>query len=430
MARGGMASRWPRRLGTAIGWLIAATPWVALAQPAVAPPSAAATSSASSEVVPPPPGARSLEVIDDGAPLFVAPEQGAARRGTVAQGTRLPLDERLYGNGCPLGVWYEVGPEAYVCQEYVRYSAKPAGGESVLVVPPGSLLPHQYAFVRWDATRAFSHPSEYFADEYFEALGEGFGLVVTGRTTYQGVPFVQTRDGLWVTESSLEWVRGSPFQGVKLADGAPLDIGWVLDDNAPVRDRPRGKIIRRAGRREVVHVAEVRGRWVRLTDGGWMDDRQVARATTAAPPEGLSPGERWIDVSTDEQVMVAYEGDKPVYATLVSTGRSLPGHRTPKGTFHIWAKLAYSDMDNLEREDVRRNYSIQQVPWVQYFEGSNGFHAAFWHDDFGHPHSHGCVNLAPRDARWLFDFTRPALPAGWQAVLPTDQDPGTLVRVR
>ena len=83
-----------------------------------------------------------------------------------------------------------------------------------------------------------------------------------------------------------------------------------------------------------------------------------------------------------------------------------------------------------EREDVVENYAIQAIPWVQYFEGSNGFHAAFWHDQFGHARSHGCVNLAPTDARWLFEFTQPNLPPGWDAVLSHDRVPGTLVRVR
>ena len=67
---------------------------------------------------------------------------------------------------------------------------------------------------------------------------------------------------------------------------------------------------------------------------------------------------------------------------------------------------------------------------MQYFERANGLHAAFWHDDFGHRHSHGCVNLSPRDARRLFGLTSPALPVGWKAILPEDADHPTLVRVR
>lgn len=161
-----------------------------------------------------------------------------------------------------------------------------------------------------------------------------------------------------------------------------------------------------------------------------MRDRDLARATPSERPEEVREDERWLDVSVDEQVLVAYEGSRPVFATLVSTGRESRAHATPLGTFRVWVKLAFSDMDNLQRDDVERNYAIESVPWVQYFEGANGLHAAFWHDDFGQRRSHGCVNLAPRDARRIFDFTGPALPIGWEAILPTPDDRATLVQVR
>jgi hypothetical protein len=87
-------------------------------------------------------------------------------------------------------------------------------------------------------------------------------------------------------------------------------------------------------------------------------------------------------------------------------------------------------MDDLQRDDVDHHYSIEAVPWVQYFEGDNALHGAFWHDHFGTPVSHGCVNLSPRDARHLFGWTKPSLPSGWSAILPTANDPATRVRVR
>jgi lipoprotein-anchoring transpeptidase ErfK/SrfK len=87
-------------------------------------------------------------------------------------------------------------------------------------------------------------------------------------------------------------------------------------------------------------------------------------------------------------------------------------------------------MDDIERTDIPKNYSIQDVPWVQFFKGSYGFHAAFWHNDFGHRRSHGCINLSPGDARYLFTFTQPVLPPGWNAILPMPEDRPTTVQVR
>ena len=382
------------------------------------------------DVVPPPEWARSVEVIDDGAVVYVQARQGARRRGTVKIGTRLPLLRRLAGDGCSTGVWFEVGRDAFVCEAFVTPSRHTPGGVAQPEMRSGRLLPNSHAFVTVDGTRAYAHPSDYLADQYVEAFGEGFGLIVTGRTTYEGIPFMQTRRGLWVMTESLRFVRGSDFAGIAIAEGEPLDVAWVVRRNAQVRASARGRVVRRAGWREGVHVAEVARGNVRLTDGTWMSARDLARARPSARPESVGAAERWIDVDVSQQVMVAYRGDRPVYATLVSSGRALRTHQTPIGEHRIWVKLATSDMDDLERVDVEHNYSIEAVPWVQFFEGSNGFHAAFWHDDFGRRRSHGCVNLSPADARWLFDFTGPALPAGWFAVLPTEREPGTLVRVR
>jgi lipoprotein-anchoring transpeptidase ErfK/SrfK len=87
-------------------------------------------------------------------------------------------------------------------------------------------------------------------------------------------------------------------------------------------------------------------------------------------------------------------------------------------------------MRDHEAYELERSYAIEQVPWVQYFSQGYGLHAAFWHERFGEPHSRGCINLSPRDARFLFAFTSPALPPGWFAIRPAPSDPSTLVVVR
>jgi lipoprotein-anchoring transpeptidase ErfK/SrfK len=156
----------------------------------------------------------------------------------------------------------------------------------------------------------------------------------------------------------------------------------------------------------------------------------LARPELVKAPEGIRPTERWIDIDIEQQVLVAYEGPTPTFATLVSTGRNTRESKTPIGIFQIWAKLDFTDMDDLERTDVDKNYAIQDVPWVQFFKGSYGFHAAFWHDDFGRRRSHGCINLSPADARYLFSFTHPVLPPGWNAILPVSADRPTTVQVR
>lgn len=169
---------------------------------------------------------------------------------------------------------------------------------------------------------------------------------------------------------------------------------------------------------------------VRVDDGAWMLARDLARPSRAPPPaEVSSRGERWIDVELASQTLVAYEGSVPVYATLVSSGRS-GVDATPRGVHRIWVKILSSDMGNSDRADAEAHYLLEEVPYVQFFDHAVGLHGTYWHRDFGHARSHGCVNLAPLDARWLFGFTGPRLPAGWAATYPTPLDDGAVVRVR
>jgi lipoprotein-anchoring transpeptidase ErfK/SrfK len=137
-------------------------------------------------------------------------------------------------------------------------------------------------------------------------------------------------------------------------------------------------------------------------------------------------------VDLERQVVTAYRGETPVFATLASTGRGAAGSEqaTPPGTFRVWVKLRSSDMDNLENLEAQTNYAIQAVPWVLYFHRGYGLHGAFWHRAFGRVQSHGCVNLTPSDAERLFEWASPRLPEGWSAAFPTDYEPGTIVRVR
>jgi lipoprotein-anchoring transpeptidase ErfK/SrfK len=113
-----------------------------------------------------------------------------------------------------------------------------------------------------------------------------------------------------------------------------------------------------------------------------------------ASPEGIDE-ERWIDVDLSDQRLTAYEGDTPVHSFLVSSG--LPATPTPVRQFRIWIKLRYDDIAGAD-------YYIKDVPFVMYFHQGYGLHGVTWHGNFGHPMSHGCVNLPTAEAEWLFGF--------------------------
>ena len=394
------------------------------------PQAATADSLAGTTAAPPPAWARSIEVVDDGAPVMLEPDSESRRRGTVGAGTRLGFKRRVFGAGCSTGVWYETSDSLFICEGHVQASPAAPGAQRDELTGPGERLPQRYAFVRFDGTRAYAHPSDYFRSDYSEALGKGYGIVITGEQVYEGVEFVRTRRFLWVERGSVHFVDGSSFNGEKLGPEAALGLAWVSVRPAKLHEKPQGRVIRELERHRVVHVQASKGAWSKLRGGGWIRTAALARTKLVAPPQGVGPNDRWIDIDIDQQVLVAYEGPRPMFATLVSTGRNNKQSETPLGVFQIWVKLEYSDMDDIERTDVDKNYSIQDVPWVQFFKGSYGFHAAFWHDDFGRRRSHGCINLSPADARYLFQFTQPILPPGWNAILPMPEDRPTTVQVR
>jgi len=394
------------------------------------PQRAAAETALGDTAAPAPTWAKSIEVIDDGAPVMLGPSDQSRRRGTVGAGTRLGFSRRVFGEGCSTGVWYQTSDQLFICEGHVTPSAEQPGPKVDEWAGTGSRLPQRYAFVRFDGTRAYAHPSDYFRNDYTEAFGKGFGIVVTGEQVYEGVEFIRTRRHLWIERGSVHFVDGSAFSGVKIGPSKPLDVAWVYPGPAKVHERPQGRVVKRLNRHAAVHIESTKGAWAKLNGGGWMHLSSLRRAKGVAAPEGVGATDRWIDIDIERQVLVAYEGTTPMFATLVSTGRNTKQSETPLGVFQLWVKLDYTDMDDIERTDIPKNYSIQDVPWVQFFKGSYGFHAAFWHNDFGRRRSHGCINLSPADARYLFQFTQPTLPPGWNAILPMPEDRPTTVQVR
>jgi hypothetical protein len=173
--------------------------------------------------------------------------------------------------------------------------------------------------------------------------------------------------------------------------------------------------------------------YLETAEGLWIKEYQVRVARAVEPQEDLQPRERWLDINVKTQTLVAYVGSKPVYATMVSSGKEstvkAKDHRTPRGAWRIREKHVATTMDGDGTAAGDLPYSIEDVPYVAYFHRSYAVHGAFWHRNYGVRMSHGCVNLSPLDAKWVFFFTDPQLPAGWHGVWSTDKHPGTRVVV-
>jgi lipoprotein-anchoring transpeptidase ErfK/SrfK len=155
----------------------------------------------------------------------------------------------------------------------------------------------------------------------------------------------------------------------------------------------------------------------------------IDRRTTAFLPASLDfmtpitlpvTEERWVRIDLSEQVLVAYDGRKPVRAFMVSSG--LPGWETVTGEFRVRMKVRSQRMTG-------EGYDLPNVQWVQYFYADYGLHGTYWHNDFGRPKSHGCVNMTNADAKWVWDWLGPVWDGStvWQR--SSDDNPGSLVIV-
>lgn len=245
-------------------------------------------------------------------------------------------------------------------------------------------------------------------------------------------------DQAWYLINQDEYVRAdqlaiyapSTFQGVALSTQPDHPFAWMVF-NAQVSAAPGQPPAQDApllSRYTLVTIYEEQQSgdwmWYRVGEDQWVEQRNVGMVKPSPRPEGVEPSDQWLEVNLYEQTLAAYEGDRMVYATLVSSG--LPQWPTQQGLFRMWTKVKLAKMSG--REGYPDYYFLEDVPWTMYFYKSFALHGAYWHNRFGFPHSHGCVNLPPKDAQWLFEWVTPATgPTNW--TMATVDNPGAWVWV-
>ncbi len=137
----------------------------------------------------------------------------------------------------------------------------------------------------------------------------------------------------------------------------------------------------------------------------------------------VSPDEKWIEISLSEQKLIAWEGGNKFLESLISSGK---WGKTPTGEFNIWSKFRYTKMSGGNKE-LHTYYYLPNVPYTMYFYKDFGLHGTYWHNNFGQPMSHGCVNLPTLVAEKLFYWTTPTVPDGKNSVSASANDKGTRV---
>jgi hypothetical protein len=273
-----------------------------------------------------------------------------------------------------------------------------------------------------------------------EAVPVGTGLVLGTMAPKLGYSLLQTflvqgrRYGLTtrleiVPTDRLRPIQGSDFHGFRIPQDVDFPFAIVRQpgallyhyDSAAKKLKPAGAARYRSAIKLTGKQAFFRGRLHYETqEGEWLSDRDGSRLEPVKKmPAWGTNGEKWIDINVTKQTLALYEGTKAVYATLVSTGEAglsdpEKSTATKRGIYRIHTKHITATMDS---DVVGEEFELRDVPYVQYFESNYALHGAYWHDRFGIPKSHGCINLAPEDARRIFSWTEPQVPLGWHGAL-------------
>ncbi|WP_374688057.1 L,D-transpeptidase [Promineifilum sp.] len=236
---------------------------------------------------------------------------------------------------------------------------------------------------------------------------------------------------LWYMIDLGEWVRAediklgtvSEFSGVEVRTQPHRPFGWVLVDfeysEAPgAEPGPTAIKLPRYTPVEVYGAAvdEEGWIWYDIGHGRWMKQTYVSIIDLSPRPAEVGPDEYWVEVDLYEQNFAAYEGDRMVYAGLVSSG--LNRWPTYEGIYQVWERHLATMMTGAEGKIDY--YVNEDVPHTMYFNVDIALHGAYWHDRFGYKHSHGCVNMPPRDAEWIYFWSENAPNDLWVWVHTSD----------
>ncbi len=338
--------------------------------------------------------------------------------------------------------WLSALPMGYVCEQEVQIEP------GYLSSPPAQEKSTGWQKLRYGVISALVTRLKGSAGHFLRSvLHRGDGITATA-VTEQGVQLIGRS---WLPRKDVQLYEPPVAPAVSIDSVPPgLKLGWAVppvgeegvpvflpkSESGPVAYLPRYAVVyvddaisSVSGRQAVLlpessrsalrALGSSRPAWVAAAQFE-VETSQLRRFVPSPPPAGLHPDERWIDIRVGEQVAAAYQGTRPLFAALVSTGGQ---GTTPPGSFFIYRKYLTQTMANLA--GAAEQYDFREVPHAQFFNGRIGLHAVLWHDKLGHAVSHGCVNLSPPAAEQFFAFTSPDLPTGWHTITTPAHHGGT-----
>jgi hypothetical protein len=284
---------------------------------------------------------------------------------------------------------------------------KPAFTEPA--IPEGSIVKDVlYGWIE-DYAYFYAEPEKGARHVRTATMGFFYGPAVESAVDSEGNQWYKVW-GHWLPARYYHPVEASNFPGIEVNRQPMRPFGWILRPVAPNAE-PGGEPVTTGDvlpRYTFVQVYESRGAggviWHNIGKEGWVRHDFVAVTHVRQRPAAVEAHEYWIDVDLTEQIFAAYEGDRMVFAGLVSSGLARWPTRT--GLNQVWERRLLSPMrGGVVGDDY---YYIDDVAHSMYYDGEIALHGAFWHDDFGRPKSHGCVNMSPRTAEWVYNWSEDA----------------------
>ncbi len=256
-------------------------------------------------------------------------------------------------------------------------------------------------------------------------MGDGYlWVTVMGQQRVNGELWYQITPGEFVRGADLTVGEISEFIGVQVQVQPERPFGWMVADRVRPSTAPGvepDETFDKMSRYtffQVFNAAVDEEGWIWYDIGGgrWMKQIYVSLVEVSPRPDGVGPTDLWVEVDLYEQSVAAYEGDRMVFASLVSSG--LNRWPTHEGLFQVWDRWTETKMSGAEGKIDY--YFIEDVPHTMYFDYDIALHGAYWHDRFGYKHSHGCVNMPPLAAEWVYNWSANAPVPLWVTVYTSD----------
>lgn len=389
--------------------------------------------------------------------VYAVPRAGSDYRGRIDADTPFAIYGLVQGTGCAGEGWAMAGPrpeDGYVC---LKAAVASDGVPAILpVLPEGLSVPYIYAKPRADrkgnllaevpryrtrlALQYDKEPIDYMQPH------RNYAFVAMHKLPRHG-KVLEDPEEQFIPAKDMKLETPSEFSGRVLAF-QPVTAGrlaaWAVSHETLLRAQPKMKL-EPVGQLEYHTAIEVLpevkrgggGVWLTVPDGlgpgvpAYVESTKVRRWEAGPELAGIGEDELWLDIDVGQQILAVMRGSEPIFLTLVSSGTGAkPNTSTPRGTYRIRNKVALGAMRNRPEDAEESPYHVEAVPWVMYFDGRFALHGAYWHNGFGHRKSHGCVNLAPKDAKYVYGLVSPDVPPGWISSYEHAGEPGSVVRVR